>query len=227
MHEPKRTNGKECRSDLPLAIFLTLILTLLPATASAWFQSYQPTVVVAEPFLEMHTGPGRGYPVFYVAARDDEVVVLKRRTNWFKIRGPRDKEGWVHIDQMRRTLDLDGEAIDFGERGIEQFVQRRWETGMSGGDFGGARSLSAYAGFSLTPNIVLQLEATQILGDFSDGIMGTAGILMFPFPEWRVSPFFTIGTGIIRTQPQTTVVQADDRQDEIVHAGAGANLLFD
>lgn len=219
MDEPKGTNGMAF-------LALILLLVLAPAPALAWFDDHQPTVVVADPFIEMHTGPGRGYPVFYVAGRGDEVVVLKRRTNWFKIRGPREKEGWVHIDQMRRTLDLDGAAIDFGEVGLDQFRGRRWETGMAGGDFDGARTLSGYVGFALTPNISLQLEATQILGDFSDGIMGTANILMYPFPAWRVSPFFTIGTGIIKTSPQTTVVQAEDRQDEIVHAGAGANLYL-
>ncbi len=240
MFEPKWTNGRSDSgvdraprrrrrrrsSALRVALGLLLVLCLAPAAAGAWFEDHQPTVLVADPFIEMHTGPGRGYPVFYVAGRGDEVVMLKRRTNWFKIRGPRDKEGWVHIDQMRRTLDLAGEPIDFGEVGLDQFRGRRWETGMAGGDFDGARTLSGYIGFALTPNISLQLEGTQILGDFSDGIMGTANILMHPFPSWRVSPFFTIGTGIIKTRPQTTVVQAEDRQDEIVHAGAGANLYL-
>jgi len=70
------------------------------------------------------------------------------------------------------------------------------------------------------------VEGTQILGDFSDGVMGTANILMYPFPGWRVSPYFTIGTGIININPQTTIVQAQDRTDEIVHAGAGANIYL-
>lgn len=225
---PKRTNGARAghlRTTCAAGV-LTALLAVLPVPAAAWFESDQPIVVVADPFIEMHTGPGRGYPIFYVAADGDEVVVLKRRTSWFKIRGPRAKEGWVHIDQLRRTLDLDGRPIDFGAVGLEQFSHRRWETGMTGGDFDGARSLSAYVGFALTPNITLQLEATQILGDFSDGLMGTGNILMYPFPTWRVSPYFTIGTGIIRTEPQTTVVQTEDRTDEIVHAGAGANLYL-
>lgn len=223
MRKPKWTNGLQ----RAIAAALIALATLLPAApATAWFEAYEPSVRVADPYIEMHTGPGRGYPVFYVAGEGDEVVVLKRRTNWFRIRGPKDKEGWVHIDQMRRTLDLAGNAIEFGEVGIDQFSGRRWETGMTGGDMEGARTLSAYLGFALTPNIALQVEATQILGDFSDGEMATANILMYPFPGWRISPFFTIGTGMIRTRPQTTVVQAEDREDEIVHAGAGANLYL-
>ncbi|MEQ8483915.1 MAG: SH3 domain-containing protein [Pseudomonadales bacterium] len=225
MMVPTRTTGRTFRRLQGLRLLaVTLLAVVLPMPAAAWFERYQPTLVVSDPFIDMHTGPGRGYPVFYVAGAGDEIVVLKRRTDWYKIRGPRDKEGWVHVDQLRRTLDLDGEAVDFGEVGFAQYAGRRWEAGMTGGDFAGARTLSGYVGYVMTPNITLQLEGTQILGDFSDGLMGTASILMYPFPAWRLSPYFTIGTGIIRTEPQTTIVRAEDREDEIVHAGVGANL---
>ena len=207
---------------------LLALMLLAPLTGHAWglFEKYQPEVVVSDPYIEMHTGPGRGYPVFYVAGQGEEVVVLKRRTDWFKVRTDRDREGWVHIDDMRHTLDLDGQTIYIGELGLADFTRRRWEGGFTGGDFGGARSLTMYLGYAHTPKITLQLEGSQILGDFSDGVMGTANIVMYPFPEWRVSPYFTIGTGIITTRPHTTVVQAEDREDEIVHAGVGANLYL-
>ena len=90
-----------------------LAASLMLVASSAWswqppslsglnpFKNYQPMVVVSDPYIEMHTGPGRGYPIFYVAGQGDEVQILKQRTDWFKIKGPRDKEGWVHIDQMR------------------------------------------------------------------------------------------------------------------------------
>ena len=210
-------------------VFTSLLaLCLASQEAAAWrpFKSYQPSVVISDPYIEMRTGPGRGYPIYYVAGQGDEVVVLKRRTDWFKVRTERDKEGWVHLTQMQHTLDLDGNEINFGEVGRDEFSKRRWEFGFTGGDFGGANALSAYVGYALTPNIGVQVEASQILGDFSDGVIGTANILMYPFPKWRVSPYFTIGTGIIRTEPFSTIVQAEDREDEIVNAGVGANLYL-
>jgi hypothetical protein len=210
-------------------VLLAALTIAVPASALAWFERHQPEVVIADPYVELHTGPGRGYPVFYVAGQGDVVQVLKRRTDWFKIRtnaGRRIKEGWVHLDHMRATLDVDGQPIDFGARGLEDFSARRWEAGVTGGDFGGASSIGAYVGFLLTPNISFQLEATQILGDFSDGLMGTGNIVLVPFPGWRVSPYFTIGGGIIRVDPHTTIVQAEDREDEIVNAGIGANLYL-
>ena len=223
-------------TSIPRRILLTAGLLLVANCAWAWkapslsglnpFKNYQPTVVVSDPYIEMHTGPGRGYPIFYVAGQGDKVQVLKRRTDWFKIKGPRDQKGWVHVDQMRHTLDLEGNPIYIPEYGIGDFSRRRWETGVTGGDFGGARSISTYVGYSINPHVTLQVEGTQILGDFSEGLMGTANIVMYPFPKWRVSPYFTIGTGVINIKPQTTIVQAEDRTDEIVHAGAGANIYM-
>lgn len=221
---------KESSSRMKLNLFLGLILILMqaPAYAVSWFKDYEPTVVVADPYLEVRTGPGRGFPIFYVAAENDRIAVLKRKTDWYKVRvfEPREKEGWVHVRDLQQTLDLDGNEIDFPEMNRGDFSARRWEIGFNGGDFGGANSLAAYVGFALTPNITLQLEGGQILGEVSDGVIATANILMYPFPQWRLSPYFTIGTGIIETKPHTTIVQAEDREDEIVHAGLGANYYL-
>ncbi len=192
------------------------------------FEDYEPNVVVADPYIELRTGPGRGYPVFYVAGEGDEITLIKSKTQWYKVRvhEPREKEGWVHVRDLQSTLDLKGEVIDFGELGQGDFSNRRWEFGFNGGDFGGASSLTGYLGYALTPNISVQIEGTQILGEFSDGVITSANIQMYPFPKWRLSPYFTIGTGIITTKPQTTIVQAEDREDEIAHAGIGANLYL-
>ena len=209
--------------------FLSLSLFLcLPALGDFkdLFAAYEPEVMVSDPYIELHTGPGRGFPIFYVAGQGDKITILKRRTDWFKVRTPRDKEGWVSIKQMSNTLDLDGEEIDFGIFGLGDFEDRRWDMGITTGDFGGASSISGYLGFAFTPNISVQLEGTQILGDFSDGMMGSVNIVMRPYPQWRMSPFFTLGTGIIHTEPHTTIVQAEDRTDEIAHAGAGLDIYL-
>jgi hypothetical protein len=205
---------------------LALVLMLPMPAFAGWFETYEPIVVVAEPFVEIHTGPGRGYPVFYVAAEGDPVTMLKRKTDWFKIRTQRGKEGWVHLDQMRNTLDEEGFPVVFDEPDFASYSKRRWEMGVSGGDFGGANALSAYLGYAITPHIGLQLEVAQTLGEFSDGLMATGNVIMYPFPEWRVSPYFTIGTGIIQIKPHSTIVQAEDRQDEIANAGAGVNVYL-
>ena len=206
---------------LRTSLVLAALAFGLPADAK-----YQPEVVVSDPYIDLHTGPGRGYPIFYVAAQGDRITILKEQTEWYKVRTPRGKEGWVNVSQMSSTLDLDGQVIDFPQYGLEEFGKRRWTFGFGAGDFGGARILSATGAFALTSNISFELVGSQVLGDYSDGYMGTASIVMSPFPEWRVSPFFEIGSGMINVNPQTTVVQSEDRTDEIAHAGVGADVYL-
>ncbi len=45
-----------------------------------------PEVVIDDPYIDLHTGPGRGYPIFFVAERGEQIALLKRRTEWFKVR---------------------------------------------------------------------------------------------------------------------------------------------
>jgi len=206
---------------------LLVLLTMFAAAPTlAWFEKHQPVVEISAPYLDLHTGPGRGYPVFHSVEQGQEIVLLKRRTRWLKVRAPRGVEGWLHESALRGTRDVTGNAPVVTERGMAAFTGRRWEYGITAGDFGGAASLAAHAGYAMTPNIMLQIEGSQILGDFSDALMASVNVVMVPFPKWRVSPFFRIGTGIIDVRPHSTIVRAEDRTDEIVNVGLGANLFL-
>ncbi len=200
---------------------LAFVLTELPTTAIAQAGGDYRTVAVADPYLEMHTGPGRGYPVFHVVDRGDTIEILVRRTDWFKVRAPNGTEGWVDRAQMERTLQPTGSAISFAEATQQDFTDATWELGILAGDFGGANIVSVYGGYSLNPNLSLEVWGSQILGNFSNGWMGSVNVIHETWPDWRISPFFTLGTGIIHTEPKSTIVQGEDRTDQIAHAGAG------
>jgi len=206
---------------MPLHVFLLLLVQCCLASSAYGGKSY-PRVQVADPYIELHTGPGRGYPIFFVVDRGDWVEVVKRRTDsWFKVRTESGKEGWVTRDQMEQTLTVTGEATNFVDPGRDDFAVRRWEFGAMGGRFKGNNVMTVYGGFALTPNLSTELAASKIFGDFSDADMATVSIVSHPFPNWRVSPFFSLGTGIIRTDPKTTLVQEDDQTDQISNVGIG------
>lgn len=181
-------------------------------------------VSVADPYLEMHTGAGRGYPVFHVVDRGETVEIVMQRTTWYLIRAVNGTEGWVDQAQMELTLKPDGSAVEFEQADRDDFTNARWEAGVLAGDFGGANVISLYGGYSLNPHVSLELWGSQILGNFSNGWMGSANIVHETWPDWRVSPFFTLGAGIIRIDPKSTIVQAEDRTDQIGHAGAGFRI---
>ena len=57
-----------------------LILIYLTYASHVLAENHQ--VIVLDPFLEMRTGPGRGYPVFHIAEEGDSIEIDKRRTDW-------------------------------------------------------------------------------------------------------------------------------------------------
>jgi len=185
-----------------------------------------PRVQVADPYLEMQTGAGSGYPVYHVVERGEWVQILKRKTEWFKVRTDAGKEGWVRREQMERTLTPAGTALKITDVAEGDFARRRWEIGISTGDFSGATIINAWSGYGFTRNLSVELSASQILGSYSSSIMGNIGLLAHPFPEWRFSPYFTLGTGVIQTTPKTSLVQTQDRTNNTTHVGLGLRIYM-
>ena len=206
-----------------VAVLLALTLGAATTDIVQAAEKYR-TVSVADPYLEMHTGPGRGYPIFHVVDRGDSVSIIKRRTDWFLVRAPNGTEGWVDRAQMELTLQPSGSNISFANSDQEDFTNSKWELGLLAGDFGGANIISTYGSYSLNPHVAVEVWGSQILGNFSNGWMGSVNVVHETWPDWRISPFFTLGTGVIHTEPKSTIVQGEDRTDPIGHVGAGFRI---
>ena len=205
-----------------IAIILT-VLALNPEHAEAADKPLR-KVAVADPYLEMHTGPGRGYPIFHVVDRGEQVEIVMQRTDWYLVRTNRDTEGWVDQAQMELTLKPDGSEVEFKQADLDDFTNASWEAGVLAGDFGGANIVSLYGGYSLNPHVSVEVWGSQILGNFSNGWMGSVNVVHETWPDWRVSPFFTLGAGVIHTEPKSTIIQGEDRTDQIGHVGAGFRI---
>lgn len=178
-------------------------------------------VIIDDPFIEMHTGPGRGYPIFHIVEKGEPVLLIKKKTQWYKIKSPRGKEGWAHEDQMERTLTPSGEKFETNKPTKEGFVNRDFEAGILAGDFDGANVLSLNLGWSWTQNITTELSISQALGNVSDIQFANVSIMHQPFPEWMFSPYLKLGTGVIKTIPRATIVFPEDREDEMLGVGVG------
>jgi len=200
-----------------LAIFIFLFASASVVLA----QDDARQVVVEDPFIELRTGPARVYPVFYVADRGELIEVISRRTDWFKIRAPRGQEGWVNSAQLQETLQLSGAPVEVPGFSLEDHAVRRWEVGGLYGDFDGANIVSVYGAYSFTENLSAEIWYSDILGNFSNSQLAGINIVHLLFPEWRVSPYFTLGAGIINTEPKGTIVATTDRTDNLAHVGVG------
>ena len=216
---------KSSITHLKYVIFVFVIFITCHKVVVAQEQEYQ-MVQVADPYIEMHTGPGRGFPIFHVVDRHEWIEIIKRKTDWFKVRTSKDKTGWVERSQMERTLTEAGSKKTFRDVLISDYLSRRFELGISGGDFSGDPIVIARLGYKFTENILLEFSYGEIAGDFSSSDVYSLNLISTPFPQWRVSPNFTIGYGRFENTPRATLVNAEDSDSDLANAGIGARFYL-
>jgi uncharacterized protein YgiM (DUF1202 family) len=199
-------------------LLAALLFSLLGASAGARDHLQ---LFVVRPYLELHTGPGRGYPVTQVVARGESVDVLMRRTEWFKVRTERGIEGWANERDIAQTTLADGSAfrINLGDRA--GFADHRWESGVMAGAYEGATLISAYGAISLTDNLKVEVAGSQYIGNLSNGYLLDIGFAHVFMPTWRVSPFVTLGGGYERVEPKPTLTQPLSADNQTAYVGVG------
>ena len=183
-------------------------------------------VEVKDPYIELHTGPGAGYPIFFVVEKGGSVEILKEKTSWFKVLTKNGESGWVNRDQMGNTLRLTGEKFVVTDVGEDEFGGRIFEAGVAVGDFSGARLTSIDLGFRFASNLSAEVSLSQVNGNFSNSQFLSAGIVNQPFTNWRVSPLFYLGYGVIETTPKTTLVQSKNSTNQLVTVGLGVKIYL-
>jgi len=177
-------------------------------------------LIVTDPYLEMHTGPGRGYPVFYVVARGESVTVLYSRTDWYRVRAPRGEEGWVRRADLSRTTMVSGEPAPIPP--YPEFATHRWEFGAGYGVYNRSNLVTSYADFGLTDSLDIEVALQESYGTLDNRTIGTIGLRHTFAPEWKwFSPTAGIGTGY---QHVVTVVPPAplEKGNEMVYASLGA-----
>jgi uncharacterized protein YgiM (DUF1202 family) len=203
-----------------------LLIVLLLATPGLCGAREYLQVFVAAPYLEMHTGPGRGYPVFNVVDRDASVDVLVRYTEWFKVRTERGVVGWVAEDDMLHTVLADGSPFTFNRGDRAGYTSHRFEMGLFAGSYGGATLISTYGSLSFNSQLAAEVAIGQFLGNVSTGFTVDVGLAHEFMPEWRFSPFVTLGTGLVHTEPKTTLVEPINRTEQTAYVGGGVRYYL-
>jgi hypothetical protein len=150
-------------------------------------------LVVADAYIEMHSGPGRGFPVTYVVGRDEHLRVLYSRTDWFKIRAPGGEEGWVRRADLARTLTESGDPAPIPP--YPEFSTHRWELGAGYGVYNRQNLVTTYGDFSLTSSLDAEFVVQQANGTLDNRYIASIGMRHTFIPEWKwFSPTAGLGT---------------------------------
>ena len=206
---------KTLPSLLAALALLAPLLVALPARAADDAPDTE-RVQVATPYIELRTGPGRGYPVFHVAERRQWVVIELRRTDWYRVRveGARSAAGeavvgWVPREQLATTLTEAGTGKSFRDLVVDDYLSRRMEMGASWGRFEKEPTLKVWGAWRLSDTLAAEVSFGQVQGLYAGSSWWSMGLTSEPWSHQRLSPHFGIGVGRFRNAPNLSLVNAE------------------
>jgi uncharacterized protein YraI len=178
-------------------------------------------LTVADPFLELHTGPGRGYPVTHVAEREEWVEIELRHTDWYKVRTASGKAGWVHRRQLQATITQAGGRKTFRDTLLDDYLRRRVEAGAAWGQFSREPMLKAVGAFRFTDTLVLEGSLGQVQGLYSGSDFWHVNLIVEPWSDRRLSPYAGVGFGAFHNIPNDSLVGAKTTDAKLANAVVG------
>ena len=119
-HRRARIGAAAAASPLPLPRQRRWLAAPRPAPTPRSRKSE--LVQISDPYIELRTGPGRGYPIFFVAPRSEWIEIELRHTDWFRIRTEDDKVGWVSRQQLESTLTAAGSTKSFRDVLLDDYL---------------------------------------------------------------------------------------------------------
>lgn len=173
-------------------------------------------LTVIDPYAEIRTGPGRGYPVFYAVEQGEVIEVLTRRPGWYEVRAGSGQTGWTSTSELSRTMQASGAPADLPSVSYGDYLKRSWRVGFRSGEFtsgelDGADTFSVMGGYKLFSWLELEGELGKMYGNEIRGDYYAFNVLVEPFSQWRVSPFLSLGAGSmdIDSQPKLVPLEID------------------
>ena len=188
-------------------------------------------LTVIDPYAELRTGPGRGYPVFYAIEQGETIEVLTSRPGWYEVRSANGSTGWTSTAELSRTMQASGEPADLPTVSYGDYLQRSFRAGLRSGSFAkgeldGSDTFSAVGGYKLYSWLGAELEFGKVFGNDIRGRYYGFNVVVEPFSQWRVSPFVSIGTGTMNIDSQPKLVPLNIEESDFNTYSLGAQYYI-
>ena len=186
------------------------------------------TVVVTDAFINLRTGAGEAYPIFYVAQRGELLSITKRRTSWFRVHlesnGNTVKTGWVHQDDLSMANVEGTDLPASSHRQIRRSIDPQW----SGNYLLGRLSEDDLVGLGVSYHglkaLSFELKGSAFTGSIFQGWVINGQLKFSPFPRWMLSPYLSSGYGYMKREVRGDFLPVEDNSDHVFIAGGGLDI---
>jgi hypothetical protein len=195
----------------PAASIATLVVPLLAAAVLAGAPGRARAddaalVRVVSEQAAVHTGPGFGFRVVYVAPRGEVLPAIGRATHdhWFRVELPDGTYGWILGDELF-PLDVDASEAHRGPsiwKRVGDFVfspppleEGTFGLTFSAGLLGGDGMFLFRPAALLAPHLSFEAFVGETVGNQVDVIYAGGGFNAYLFPASAVTPFAAVAGG--------------------------------
>lgn len=215
-----------------LQLLLSLSLFAICTQKAAAASEHEPQwLEVIDPYIEVHSGPGRGYPVFYVIEQGERVDIITRRPDWYEVRTESGKTGWTTAAQISRTIQTTGEPADLPTVTHGDYLKRSWRAGFNSGQFSSgelesSELFSITAGYHPLSWLSAEVEGGKIFGTDIKGDFYSVNLVVEPFSEWTLSPVIMLGRGSMKIDSEPKLVPLEIKDSSFNQYGLGFNYYL-
>ena len=186
---------------------------------------------VIDSFVELRTGPGRGYPIFYVIEQGEFVEVQVRRAGWYEVRTQAGRTGWATPSQLSRTLQSTGEPADLPTVSFGDYLKNKWRVGFTAGEFfnGELKGTDIFTGtisYRFLSWFSTEFELGKVLNSETEGDIYSGNLLFEPFSQRRLSPELLLGAGQLSLDSQPELADLDSGDSDFFNYGLGVNFYL-
>jgi hypothetical protein len=212
--------GPTAQPEQPAQPEQTAALANVASPASVHSDADDLAMQVKSTFVNLHTGPGAGYPVVQVALKGEWLTLKFRRGNWVRVRY-KQQDLWLAHTDLAMLANAQGEGFVLTDDALAAFLQRDWTLGLAYGDFNGASLTEFSVGYAFNGHVHAELSAGQAHGPQADQQLVELSLYLTPWQQWILLPYAGIGAGMMNTDPRTVLVQTPDRRDGLFSAELG------
>lgn len=171
-------------------------------------------------YIELHSGPGIGYPVLNVIEKGELIEILVKRTSWIKVKDQRNNIGWLNENDLV-ALTHQGNAIEQSTFTLTDFQNSDYEIGVMYGEFEESNFYNMHLGYRISDVFNTEISIGKAIGNISDSDLYEVMLISQPFPDLVVIPYIGVGGGIIKTKPHSVLADSENRQDTLVATAIG------